>query len=122
MLVLQPVHLPRNTNQLSTGIFCHAFTGAWHLGQCESGFTKLYGWLKSFKAGCAGNSVCWQSCFQLRNIIMGRRKITTLRKLPTNKENTTKTAASAAVLLANKENTSFIRQRYPFRRSVGTWQ
>ena len=79
MLMPHWAHWPRNISQLMTGMFCQGLIGAPQSGHWEPGRDSVRG--GSSGTGCSSSSQ--HSRRQLSSIILGNRRITTLRKLPT---------------------------------------
>src|SRR5690606_19738300 len=83
--VLQEEHLPPSINQLITGTFSQGLILCPQDGQVDAGEDKVIGEsLVRSPSGTSRNSSHWQrhSCC----IIFGRRRITTFRKLPMQRE------------------------------------
>src|SRR6266850_1526272 len=89
-------HLPRSTDQLTSGIFSSAVMPCPQLGQRERGATRLSG--GSSGVGCPASAA--HSARHSRSIIFGRRWITTFRNEPThspkNNANQGRTAGCAS--------------------------
>ena len=73
-------HLPRRASQLSSGMFSYQDSWCPQCGQCERS-TTMPGGGGSYSSGSSSTSRA--SRFHCHSSLRGRRRITTLRKLPT---------------------------------------
>ncbi len=90
---------PRNTSQLSTGIFSNQRMPCPHWGQREGGCERVSAGAGGVKSSCpACAAMCSaHSASHCASMILGKRWMTTFKKLPTNKPKKPKTIIAPVV-------------------------
>ena len=86
-------------------MLCQAFNGVRQLGQCDAGQAI------AAKAGAKGSCSClegcsnaWHSCSHSACMALGKRRMSTLRKLPTSKLNTLAAISHTALCWVKRSN------------------
>ena len=86
-------------------MLCQAFNGVRQLGQCDAGQAT------AAKASANGSCAClegcksaWHSCSHSACMALGKRRMSTLRKLPTSKLNTLAVISHTALCWVNRSS------------------